>query len=110
MLPIYDYMFYSKALEDMDLVTWISCCTQMKCKTAVPAQPHGDTDETLSVKNGADGDLPELEEDSEFEFDESKSISVKFMSEHPLFANHATCCVAPNDAKVPNLLGPGLPQ
>ena len=85
--PVYDYMFHSAALEKMDLFTWISHCMRIKSKSKSAQQKDID-DEGLLTE---DGELSELDEDGiKIELDESKSNTLMFTSEHPLFATHAT--------------------
>ncbi|KAM6502799.1 hypothetical protein JOM56_002776, partial [Amanita muscaria] len=94
--PVYDYMFRSTALNNMDLFTWISRCNRIRRKPTPKAVQKDVADE-------------QEEEEEEFKLD-SRSNTFTFTSEHPLFASHATRCIAPDDVKVPNFLGPGLPR
>ena len=98
--PVYDYMFCLTALDDMDLFTWISCCTQIKKKSRSADQ-----------KNVADVDnISDLEEENDqIRLDKSKSNMLTFTSKYSLCTSHMTRCIALENAKVPNFLGPGLP-
>ncbi|KAM6491249.1 hypothetical protein JOM56_013488 [Amanita muscaria] len=94
--PVYDYMFRSTALNNMDLFTWISHCNRIKRK-ATPAAQRDVVNEMFSIE---DSGLPEQKEDDKLERpDHSKSHTLMFTNEHPLFASHATRCVAPDDVK-----------
>ena len=89
---------HAPELELVCLYDWISHCQRVKSKA---------NKSSYSSVVQIDKD-PEIDEKEEQQVQPQASL-LKFLPQHPLSTTHASCWLAPNKARIPNLIGTTIP-
>ena len=114
----YDYTYRAEALAGPCLYDWVSRCRREKVKGHQKDKIfEDDAAFTDSEHHCSTSDNVLIE--GEIKCDVSRSKNIKsgkrsnlfpFLSDHPLSSSHATRCLPPVSALVPNFIGPPLPR
>jgi hypothetical protein len=103
--PIFDYIFRSPELEEMNLHDWIRRCVRKKTSKKKSKECQEEqVEEAFDDENDVQGDFVHIKSRK------SKFSTHQFTKSHPLHETHHAQ-LAPDDAKiVPNFIGASLPR
>ena len=122
--PVYDYIYRSHELENMNLYDWVRRCTRKKLPKSKDLEGLNAMEDGLPGKNYDEpSGFPAGDDEHEREIDDvgftpdsdsglpSSGIGISsFLDCHPLYKTHGTRCVPEVKALLPNFIGATLPR
>ena len=109
-LPItFDYTYRGPELANLCLYDWVSRCKCEKVKSEQRDKFFGDCD-TAAFNSDTNDEANKDSSTQKKPKSKKRTNLYAFLPDHPLSETHATRCLDPESALVPNFIGPNLPR